>query len=113
MRIRIGDDGKGLALDAIREKALKLGILNDPMATPGELAECIFQAGFSTASSLTLTSGRGVGMDAVRTVLQNIGGTVQATLFDQQSPAAWALDIHLPQIAIIPARSCSIQKQSA
>lgn len=98
--IRISDDGKGLSLTDIREKALQKGLLKSSMLVPNELAECIFHAGFSTASSLTLTSGRGVGMDAVRTVIQKIGGTVHALVHSDQSPSPWTLEIFLPMDSI-------------
>jgi len=78
--IEIADDGRGLPLDKIRAKALKNGL-----ATEAQLAEMssqqiqqfIFRAGFSTAASVTSVSGRGVGMDVVRTNIEKIGGTVE------------------------------------
>jgi two-component system chemotaxis sensor kinase CheA len=112
MHISMSDDGQGLVLKDIREKALLKGILKDSTAAPNEIAECIFHGGLSTASSLTLTSGRGVGMDAVRAAIQNIGGTVNARVQSQQSPAPWTLEIFLPQACIITAGECSIQRQS-
>jgi len=77
--IDIVDDGRGLALDKIRAKVLEKGL-----ATEGELAgmsdqqimQFIFKAGFSTAAQVTSVSGRGVGMDVVRTNIERIGGTV-------------------------------------
>lgn len=113
VHISIRDDGQGLVLKDIREKALLKGLLKDSTAAPNELAECIFHGGFSTASSLTLTSGRGVGMDAVRSVIQNIGGTVHARVHSHQSPAPWTLEIFLPHTCIITAGDRSVQRQSA
>jgi two-component system, chemotaxis family, sensor kinase CheA len=77
--IEISDDGKGLALDRIKAKAIENGL-----ATEAELAsmpdqqimQFIFKAGFSTAAKVTSVSGRGVGMDVVRTNIEKIGGTV-------------------------------------
>jgi two-component system chemotaxis sensor kinase CheA len=77
--IEIADDGKGLAIDRIRAKALTNGL-----ATESELAamsdqqilQFIFKAGFSTAEKVTAVSGRGVGMDVVRTNIEKIGGTI-------------------------------------
>lgn len=77
--IEISDDGKGLNLDRIKEKVLANGL-----ATAEELEEMpdqriqqfIFHAGFSTAEKVTSVSGRGVGMDVVRTNIEKIGGTI-------------------------------------
>jgi two-component system chemotaxis sensor kinase CheA len=77
--IDIIDDGKGLATDKIRAKIVEKGL-----ATESELAamaeqqilQFIFKAGFSTAEKVTSVSGRGVGMDVVRTNIERIGGTV-------------------------------------
>ncbi len=77
--IEIVDDGKGLPVDKIRSKILEKGL-----ATEGELAsmteqqimQYIFKAGFSTAEKVTSVSGRGVGMDVVRTNVERIGGTI-------------------------------------
>jgi len=78
--IEIGDDGRGLAVDKIRAKALANGL-----ATESELAQMsereilrfIFAPGFSTAQQVTAVSGRGVGMDVVKTNIEKIGGTVE------------------------------------
>jgi two-component system chemotaxis sensor kinase CheA len=77
--IEITDDGRGLPLDRIRAKVLKNGL-----ATEAELAgmsetqlqRFIFRAGFSTAAVVTAVSGRGVGMDVVKTNIEKIGGTI-------------------------------------
>lgn len=78
--IEISDDGRGLPIDRIKKKILERGI-----ATEDELAEMsekqiqqyIFHAGFSTAEKVTSVSGRGVGMDVVRTNVEKIGGTIE------------------------------------
>ncbi|MGG5818528.1 chemotaxis protein CheW [Falsiroseomonas sp. HW251] len=80
--IEIADDGKGLNTARIREKALAQGL-----ATEGELAgmseqdvhRFIFRAGFSTAAAVTAVSGRGVGMDVVKTNVERIGGTIDVS----------------------------------
>lgn len=97
----IQDDGRGLALQRIREKARERGILRESRYTPNEIAECIFSTGFSTASSLTLTSGRGIGMDAVRGAIERIGGSVKAEVLSEESHAPWILKIFLPRESII------------
>ncbi len=76
----IGDDGRGLNIERIKQKALENGI-----TTPDELEQLsqqqimqfIFRAGFSTAEKVTSVSGRGVGMDVVRTNIEKIGGTIE------------------------------------
>ncbi|MDB5359603.1 MAG: cheA [Rhodospirillales bacterium] len=78
--IEIADDGKGLATELIKKKAIQNGL-----ATEAELAQMsdqqiyqfIFKAGFSTAAAVTSVSGRGVGMDVVRTNIEKIGGTIE------------------------------------
>lgn len=78
--IEVNDDGKGLALDKIKAK-----ILQNNLATESELEnmsdqqiqQYIFKAGFSTAAKVTSVSGRGVGMDVVRTNIEKIGGTIE------------------------------------
>jgi len=78
--IEIADDGRGIAIDKVKEK-----ILSNQLATQEELdtktdqeiLQYIFQAGFSTAQAVTNVSGRGVGMDVVRTNIERISGTVE------------------------------------
>jgi two-component system chemotaxis sensor kinase CheA len=77
--IEVSDDGRGLSTERIRAKALALGL-----ATEAELAgmsesqihRFIFRAGFSTANNVSAVSGRGVGMDVVKTNVERIGGTI-------------------------------------
>lgn len=75
--ITISDDGQGLDHDKIRAKALERGLL-DPQVTISneQLEQMIFLPGFSTAASVTDVSGRGVGLDVVRSNIQSIGGKV-------------------------------------
>jgi two-component system chemotaxis sensor kinase CheA len=78
--IEIADDGRGLHVDRIKQKAVSNGL-----ATPEQIAQMtdqqimqfIFRAGFSTAEKVTSVSGRGVGMDVVRTNIEKIGGTIE------------------------------------
>ena len=77
--IEIADDGKGLDLAAIRKKAIERNFA--PAAdiermTDAQVAKFIFHAGFSTAKAITSVSGRGVGMDVVKTNIETIGGVV-------------------------------------
>ncbi len=77
--IEIADDGRGIDRQRVAAKALQRGLItNDELArmSEGEVLELIFESGFSTAEQVTELSGRGVGLDVVRTVLERIKGTV-------------------------------------
>ena len=76
--IKLADDGKGIDPEAIRESAYEKGLDIDVDALSDEEAiRLIFHKGFSTASTLSEISGRGVGMDIVMSELQQLGGDVQ------------------------------------
>jgi two-component system, chemotaxis family, sensor kinase CheA len=78
--IEIVDDGRGLALDKIKKKVLSSNLATEAELvgmTESQIQQFIFKAGFSTASQVTSVSGRGVGMDVVRTNIERIGGTVE------------------------------------
>jgi two-component system, chemotaxis family, sensor histidine kinase and response regulator PixL len=76
--ITIRDDGRGISFDKIKAKALKMGLDATDLenAAPKDLLDLIFEPGFSTAEQVTDLSGRGVGMDIVRTNLQQVRGNV-------------------------------------
>jgi two-component system chemotaxis sensor kinase CheA len=77
--IQIKDDGKGLNTKRIREKAIQNKLMTEEEANAApvkQLHMLIFAAGFSTAAAVTAVSGRGVGMDVVRSNIEKIGGTV-------------------------------------
>ncbi len=77
--IEIGDDGRGLPVDKIRAKALQKGFATEAelaAMSDGQVLRYIFRAGFSTAAAVTAVSGRGVGMDVVKTNVERIGGTI-------------------------------------
>ena len=78
--IRIADDGRGLDADRIRRKILANGLASEAeLASMSEqqILQFIFRAGFSTAEKVTSVSGRGVGMDVVRTNIERIGGAIE------------------------------------
>jgi two-component system, chemotaxis family, sensor histidine kinase and response regulator PixL len=77
--ITLSDDGSGVSLDKIRERIFQMGIPQSEVAkiSEAELLDFIFEPGFSTAQQVTELSGRGVGMDVVRTNLQEIRGDVR------------------------------------
>ena len=75
--VQISDDGAGLNREAIIAKALHSGLINaNQELGDAEVAELIFQPGFSTAAQATDLSGRGVGMDVVRRNVRDLGGSV-------------------------------------
>ncbi|HWU76167.1 MAG TPA: chemotaxis protein CheA [Rhodanobacter sp.] len=75
--VQISDDGAGLNSEAIKNKAVQRGLINAGQElSDAEVAELIFQPGFSTAAKATDLSGRGVGMDVVRRNVRDLGGSV-------------------------------------
>jgi len=104
VNIEISDDGAGINAERVKAKAIQKGIVTaDQAARMGEreLALLVFAPGFSTAEQVSNISGRGVGMDVVRTNVEKIGGSV-----DIQSVAGQGttLKIKIPlTLAIIPA----------
>ena len=77
--VEIRDDGGGIPVDAVRKKAVAKGLISTEQAAllPDErVLQYIFEPGFSTAAKVTDVSGRGVGMDVVRTNIEAIGGAV-------------------------------------
>ncbi|MBC7700651.1 MAG: Hpt domain-containing protein [Massilia sp.] len=74
------DDGAGLNLDRIREKAVAMGLIQpDVDVPPGDLAQMIFTPGFSTADTVTELAGRGIGMDVVRSEVNAMGGRIETS----------------------------------
>jgi hypothetical protein len=78
--IEVCDDGAGIGVERVRAKAVERGMISAERAThqsERELQQWLFVPGFSTASTVTNVSGRGVGMDVVRTNVEKIGGKVE------------------------------------
>jgi chemosensory pili system protein ChpA (sensor histidine kinase/response regulator) len=76
--VEVKDDGAGLDLDRIRERAQAMGLLAaDAAASDKDLANLIFTPGLSTASQVTELAGRGVGLDVVRADVQSLGGRIE------------------------------------
>jgi two-component system chemotaxis sensor kinase CheA len=104
VNIEISDEGAGLNADRIRKKAVERGLTSSDQAArlpDRDIFNLIFLPGFSTAEKVTNVSGRGVGMDVVKTNVEKIGGTV-----DVQSVAGkgTAVRVKIPlTLAIIPA----------
>jgi len=78
--VEFKDDGAGLNLSRIREKALQQGLITaDQQLTDAEAANLIFLPGFTTASAVTELAGRGIGMDVVRSEVTALGGRIETT----------------------------------
>lgn len=78
--IMIADDGRGFSLDTIHKKAVQSGLLQPDDTDPKAIADTIFAPGLSTAREVSLHAGRGVGMTAVRTMIQDLGGRIEVQL---------------------------------
>jgi len=104
VNIEISDDGAGLDRERIRQKAIERGLITGEQAarmSEREIFNLIFLPGFSTAEKVTNVSGRGVGMDVVKTNVEKIGGTV-----DLQSALGRGTTVRVKiplTLAIIPA----------
>src|ERR1700722_3870332 len=104
VNIEISDDGAGLSGDRIRKKAVERGVVTAEQAarmSEREVFNLIFLPGFSTAEKVTNVSGRGVGMDVVKTNVEKIGGLV-----DVQSTRVQGTTVRVKipwTLAIIPA----------
>ena len=104
VNIEISDDGAGVNLERVKQKALERGLITPDHASrmsEREVLNLIFLPGFSTATKVTNVSGRGVGMDVVKTNIEKIGGVVD---IQGQSGKGTTLRIKIPlTLAIIPA----------
>ncbi|HHV93114.1 MAG TPA: chemotaxis protein CheA [Firmicutes bacterium] len=80
--IEVADDGRGIDTDKVKQKAVEMGLITAEQAgkmTPQEAQGLIFIPGFSTNEEITDVSGRGVGMDAVKAILEAMNGSVELT----------------------------------
>lgn len=102
--LQFADDGVGLNPDKIRDKALERGLLTQAQAAAireFDLFQLICQPGFSTAEAVTEISGRGVGMDVVKTEVEKLGGIL---LIDSKAGEGTRITLKLPlSLAIIKA----------
>lgn len=104
VNIEIRDDGGGINIEKLRTKAVQKGFVSAEQAqkmTERELLNLIYLPGFSTADQVTNVSGRGVGMDVVKTNIERIGGLID---IQSQSGVGTTFRIRIPlTLAIIPA----------
>ena len=111
--IEVADDGAGIAIERVRNKAIERGLITAERAAQlveRELLQLIFLPGFSTAAAVTNVSGRGVGMDVVKTNVEKIGGKVE---IDSRVGKGTTLRLRIPlTLAIIPALIVRTLEQS-
>ncbi|GIM93600.1 chemotaxis protein CheW [Paractinoplanes toevensis] len=110
--VEVADDGAGLDVDRIAQKAVEKGLLRAeqvPNMDKRDIMAMVFQPGFSTAAKVTNVSGRGVGMDVVKTNIENIGGAVSVDSTPGEG-TVWRLTIPLT-LAIIQALTVDCGEQ--
>lgn len=104
VHVEIGDDGRGIDPDILRRKAIEKGLITQEEAekmTDRQAQAIIFMPGFSSAEEISDVSGRGVGMDVVKTNIDNLGGNVE---LDSRVGIGTRITLKLPlTLAIVPA----------
>lgn len=112
VHIRIQDDGGGISADKVKAKAVERGLLTQDAAddlSPKEAFALIFEAGFSTAASVTSVSGRGVGMDVVKRAIEGLRGAIDV---DSAPGQGTVITIKLPlTLAIIDGLQVHVQDE--
>ena len=108
--IEVRDDGNGINLEKVKERGIKQNLITSEQAnhvSPTQLLELLFEPGFSTASGVSELSGRGVGLDVVRTQIEELKGTIsiesvpgRGTIFSLQIP----LTLTIAKLMLIQAK---------
>jgi len=110
--IQIDDDGKGLDAEMLKNKSLEKGIITEKEAdsmSDKEAFTLIFKPGFSTAASVTSVSGRGVGMDVVKTNIEKLNGMID---IDSEMGVGTSMKLKIPlTLAIIQALLVGVQEE--
>ncbi len=110
VNIEISDDGAGLKVERLRKKAIERGLITPQQAkqmTEREVFNLIFLPGFSTAEKVTNVSGRGVGMDVVKTNVEKISGAID---LESTAGKGTTVRVKIPlTLAIVPALLVSCQ----
>ncbi|SFV56295.1 Signal transduction histidine kinase CheA [hydrothermal vent metagenome] len=111
--IQINDDGRGLDPDKLKQKALEKGLITEKEAdnmSDKEAYALIFKPGFSTAAQVTNVSGRGVGMDVVKTNIEKLNGIIE---IDSELGKGTSIKLKIPlTLAIIQALLVGVQEES-
>jgi len=110
--VEIQDNGRGINIDKVREIAIEKGLITDQEAvsmTPREVQMLILKPGFSTASEVSDISGRGVGMDVVKSNIERLGGSID---IDSEQGIGTRILLKLPlTLAIIPSLIVSAENR--
>jgi len=110
--IQIDDDGKGLDINMLKAKSLEKGLITEKEAdsmTEKEAFALIFKPGFSTAAAVTNVSGRGVGMDVVKTNIEKLNGIID---IDSELGVGTSMKLKIPlTLAIIQALLVGVQEE--
>ena len=111
--LTITDDGAGMDADVLRRKAVEKGVMDEDTAARLDKRDCynlIFAPGFSTKSEISDVSGRGVGMDVVKTRISQLNGTVEV---DSEKGKGSRLIVKLPlTLAILPTLMVQVGKRT-
>lgn len=100
LELVIEDDGRGVSLAAVRERAVALGLVTSDVVDLGERwFDLVCQPGFTTRAEASDISGRGVGLDAVRAGITEVGGTLAARTADGAG-TAWTIRLPLPELTL-------------
>lgn len=101
--VEIADDGAGISLALVRRKAVERGLVSEADAgrlSARDLSDLLFVPGFTTAASVTSLSGRGIGMDVVRTNVERLGGSVDV---DTRPGRGTKVTLRLPlAVTVVP-----------
>ncbi|BBF86500.1 signal transduction histidine kinase CheA [Aquitalea magnusonii] len=111
IQIEITDDGKGMNPDALRRKAIEKGLIDQETANGLDEKQClqlIFMPGFSTKDQISSVSGRGVGMDVVRTNIQKLNGRIDInSLPGEGTRISISLPLTLAILPVLVVRACN------
>lgn len=109
--IEISDDGKGMNADALRRKAIEKGLIDQESANSLDEKQClqlIFLPGFSTKDQISSVSGRGVGMDVVRTNIQKLNGRIDInSVQGEGTRISISLPLTLAILPVLVVRACN------
>ena len=94
MVIEIEDDGRGISWDGLKYRAAARGV---PAATRQEVVAALFEGGVSTSPEVTETSGRGLGMGALRAAAQALGGDLE---IDSEPGRGTAIRVRFPEASV-------------
>jgi two-component system chemotaxis sensor kinase CheA len=112
VHIEVADDGGGVDVDAVRARAIERGLVSPAdgsRLTEADAARLVFAPGLSTRDAVTHVSGRGVGMDVVKTNIEKIGGTVD---IESERHRGTTIHVRLPlTLAVVPALLVSCRGQ--